>query len=63
MCYSKVREQAMKDIKDDLKAEGKAFIAFRTELNPIMRRIVNEYLKSQKTSICISAWIVKEEEE
>ena len=57
------KQQALKDIKDELRQENKAFIAFRSELNPIMRRIVSEYLHQQRTCICISTWIVKEEEE
>ena len=37
------REQAVKDIKECLKQESKSFIAFRSELNPIMRKLVKEH--------------------
>ena len=53
------KQQAIQDIKDSLKKEGKAFIAFRSELNPVMRKLVSNQLKEQK-SWCMSAWSVKE---
>lgn len=37
------RQQAIQDIKECLKQESKSFIAFRSELNPIMRKLVREY--------------------
>lgn len=42
------KEQALKDIKAELRTQNKAFIAFKTELNPIIRKIVSEQLKAQK---------------
>ena len=39
---------AIQDIRIELQREGKCFIAFRTELNPIMRIIIREYNKQQK---------------
>lgn len=42
------KEQALKDIKAELRTQHKAFIAFKTELNPIIRKIVSEQLKAQK---------------
>lgn len=42
------RTIAVQDIKIELDKEGKCFIAFRTELNPIMREIVSEYNRRQK---------------
>lgn len=42
------KEQALKDIKTELRTQHKAFIAFKTELNPIIRKIVSEQLKAQK---------------
>ena len=42
------RAIAMQDIKIELDKEGKCFIAFRTELNPIMREIIKEYNRQQK---------------
>lgn len=56
------KQQALKDIKESLKKEERTFIAFRSELNPTMRRIVSEYLKEQKktkTSYCLSCWTFK----
>ena len=40
--------QAIQDIKDELKSEGKCFFSFRKELNPTINKIVDEYLKQQK---------------
>lgn len=40
-------QQAKQDIKSELHKSSKSFIAFRTELNPIMRDIVEEYSKAQ----------------
>ena len=42
------RTIAMQDIRVELDKEGKCFIAFRTELNPIMREIIKEYNRQQK---------------
>ena len=42
------RQQAEQDIRRELKSCSKSFIAFRTELNPVMRKIVKEYLNAQK---------------
>jgi hypothetical protein len=42
------KQQAIKDIRKSLKANSKAFIAFRTELNPIMDELVNEQIKQQE---------------
>lgn len=50
------RQQAIKDIKDDLKKEGKSFIAYRTELNPVMNELVNNQIKKQ--SYCMSLWVL-----
>lgn len=41
-------KQALHDIHADLKARNKCFIAFRTELNPIMKNIVNNAIKQQE---------------
>lgn len=54
------RQQALKDIKDDLKKSGKSFIAFRSELNPAMQELVKEQLKEQrKISFCMSSFSIK----
>jgi len=42
------RTIAVQDIKIELDKQGKCFIAFRTELNPIMREIIKEYNRQQK---------------
>ena len=42
------RQQAEKDIRKELKSYGKSFIAFHTELNPVMRELVKEHIKEQK---------------
>ena len=42
------RQQAIQDIRAELKNESKSFIAYRTELNRQMRNLVNEHLKAQK---------------
>jgi len=41
------QQQAVLDIKEDLKRNSRSFIAFNAKLNPIMRRLVREQLKSQ----------------
>lgn len=51
-------QQAIKDIKDDLKRSGKCFITFHSELNPVMDSLVSEYLNKQK-SMCLSCWTLK----
>lgn len=51
------REQAIKDIKEELEREHKAFIAFRKELNPVMNELVKEQLQEQhRRSWCLSIW-------
>ena len=41
------KDLAVKDIKDDLMKENKAFLAFHNELNPAMRKIVFSQIKEQ----------------
>lgn len=41
------RQQAIKDIKSELKDEHKAFIAFRTELNPVINMLVKKQIEEQ----------------
>ena len=45
---SNARIQAEKDIKESLRREGKVFIAFRSELNKEMDRLVKEQIRHQK---------------
>lgn len=40
-------EQAIQDIKDELRSQSKCFLAFRKRLNPIIDHIVEEYIKKQ----------------
>ena len=41
------KDLAVKNIKDDLMKENKAFLAFHNELNPAMRKIVFSQIKEQ----------------
>lgn len=42
------KQQAISDIKSELKSLNLSFIAFHTELNAKIESIVNEYLKLQE---------------
>lgn len=44
---TKAKRQALEDIMNDLKKEGKCFIAFRKNLNPVMGSIVRKYINKQ----------------
>lgn len=41
------KQLAVLDIKEDLKQQGKCFIAFKTNLNPSMRRLVRDQIREQ----------------
>lgn len=41
-------EQATLDIKDELRKGSKCFLAFRKKLNPIMNKLVGNYIKLQE---------------
>ena len=41
-------EKAVEDILNDCESRGKCFMAFRSNLNPVMDEIVSEYLKEQE---------------
>lgn len=47
------KSQAIKDIKQELSLHGKCFLAFRTELNTVMEKLVNNQLKAQR--LCVSS--------
>jgi hypothetical protein len=49
------KQQAIQDIKQELKQEGKSFLAFRKELNPIMKILVKAQLREQRRSITIKS--------
>jgi hypothetical protein len=54
------KEQAIEDIKDDLKQQSKCFIAFRKELNKTMRQLVYRQIQAQKRkALCLSQWTNK----
>ncbi len=44
---TEAKRQALEDIMNDLKKEGKCFIAFRKKLNPTMGSIVRKYINMQ----------------
>ncbi len=43
------RKQAIRDIKESLRMQGKCFLAFHRELNPIMDKLVNNQIKAQES--------------
>jgi len=43
------KQQAIKDIKRELKAEHKSFLAFRAELNPIINMLVKRQIEEQES--------------
>ena len=42
------KEQATLDIMADLEKSNKSFIAFRRELNPVMRKLVSHQIRQQQ---------------
>ena len=42
------KQQALQDIKSELKSEGRSFIMFYKELDVPIRDLVKQYLKQQK---------------
>lgn len=42
------KQQAIKDIREELSKQSKSFIAYRSELNRVMRELVSNQLKAQK---------------
>ena len=43
------RTQAIQDMMPELKKRNKSFIAFRRELNPVMRKLVSQQIKEQQS--------------
>ena len=41
------RDLAVRDIKNDLNKQHKAFLTFHSELNPVMRRLVLSQIREQ----------------
>lgn len=41
------KELAVQDMKNDLNKQGKSFLAFHNELNPIIRKLVSTQIKEQ----------------
>ena len=51
------KESAIQDIQSELEKQGKSFLAFRTQLDPVMDSLVNEQLQMQeKASYCLSGY-------
>ena len=42
------KQVAIQDIKQELSIQGKCFLAFRKELNPVMKELVNNQIKAQE---------------
>ena len=42
------KEKAITDIRKSLKKDSKCFITFRSELNPVMDKLVSDYIKTQQ---------------
>ena len=42
------KDLAIQDIQKELELNGKCFLAFRTELNPVMKRLVSNQIKAQR---------------
>ena len=55
---SSAKEKAIKDIRESLRVQGKCFLAFHRELNPIMDKLVNEHIKAQE--LCVNSRKVTE---
>ena len=54
------KDLAIQDIQSELERQGKSFLAFRTQLDPVMDSLVNEQLKLQeKASYCLSEYSKK----
>lgn len=47
--FNSAKAQAVADIMQDLHKNGKAFLAFRKDLNETMDELVNEQLEQQKS--------------
>ena len=47
---TKAKQQAILDIKEDLKRNHKCFLAFHSELDPVMESLVNQQIKAQSTT-------------
>ena len=43
-----IEEIATLDIKNDLRKQSRCFLAFREKLNPIMDKLVDNYIKIQE---------------
>lgn len=44
------KQAAIEDIRKELQSQGKCFIAFKNELNPVMRKLVSSQLRAQKNA-------------
>lgn len=56
------QQVALMDIKKELAKNSKSFIQYRTELNDVMDKLVDEQVeKQERISWCLSVFIVKED--
>lgn len=44
------KKKAIEDIKEDLLRESRSFLAFRRNLDPVMKKMVSDYIELQKKS-------------
>ena len=44
------KKKAIEDIKEDLLRESRSFLAFRRNLDPVMKKMVSDYIEPQKKS-------------
>lgn len=42
------KDLAIQDIQKELELNGKCFLAFHTELDPVMKRLVSNQIKAQR---------------
>ena len=42
------KKKAIEDIKEDLLRESRSFLAFRRKLDPVMQKMVSDYIELQK---------------
>lgn len=42
------KEQALKDIRESLRGEGKSFLAYSKVLNSVINAITEDYIKAQE---------------
>ena len=56
------KEQAIQDIQQELEKDGKSFITYVQELDPIMVSLSRSFIKAQCSpgkSWCVSLWTIQ----